>query len=930
VSSSFFSLNCLSFNVRGLNYRWNEVLLLSNSFQFDIIILVETGVIDTTWLNKLFPNSSIYYQKGENSFGGVVVLVRKDLKSKRCECKTPNVCVVDIELEEKIRIVGIYAPDSKTWSWSDLTSIVTSKCVIAGDFNVDLDNDTKASDTLLEWADSCSLAPYLPDSFTSLRSNSSRTIDYAFSSGVPLTIQTYEGFTTSDHKPILSTLSCNRKESVTGKNVHWRVLSLFLSFVYSFWQSQWSTSNLDEVYNDYVSFLSLIISRCTVYFPLNKYRMALPRSIRSGLLCCRSIASRARRTGDFELRILAKELRNSVKKQIKHFVASQLRKSISLRYSSSHISLGFWSKTKRFFKPTSSTLSAFIHPNGDIVRDNVKMADMAADHYKQLYSAPNVFRPHPYVDAPPVAWDNEDEPIPPTTFEEVIKVVNSRDKKFSCDAHGLSSFLFKFLPPQYWFLFVQLFNMSFKLGFFPTLWKDVRIILLAKKDPICQVSNTRPISLLDVFLKIIERLFLIRFVDVLNRRGILPDTQSGFRSNFRLQTRVLLLIEQISSSMANGSPVATIFVDYKQAFDQLWLEGCVGKLGRLGIPRPFVNWIFAWLIKRRAFVEIHGVRSSWFPIERGCPQGSSLSPSIFITYHSDMDLFLQKCSSFYFADDLAASLSGHIGIKYTQQCLDLERRVKVFLDNLEYYSLLSLQPINYEKTEALWSARAWGIHEGPKFSLTCGNFPLKWCTLFKYLGYWFSPKLGWSLMINKTVLKIRQRIGMINSCRLFGTTSIELRRVLFSCYVLPYFTWLFAIFPLFTECQRGFLSHFYFTCLKRTLHCLHWDDSFFSFVFKELSLENRCTRYWVKYLKALSASIDGDLLVEQLVLNDHRKEWLTGMNRIFGIRRSSRFIDYESVLSKCLDWTEDNLQLNSIPQFPPDDIELFLSFPETF
>jgi len=150
------------------------------------------------------------------------------------------------------------------------------------------------------------------------------------------------------------------------------------------------------------------------------------------------------------------------------------------------------------------------------------------------------------------------------------------------------------------------------------------------------------------------------------------------------------------------------------------------------------------------------------------------------------------------------------------------------------------------------------------------------------------------------------------------------------CYVLPFFTWLFAIFPLFTECQRGFLSHFYFTCLKRTLHCQHWDDSFFSFVFKELSLENRCTRYWTKYLKALSASTDGDLLVEQLVLNDHRKEWLRGRNRIFGIRRSKRFINHESVLSKCLDWTEDNLQLNSIPQFPPDDIELLLSFPETF
>ena len=558
------------------------------------------------------------------------------------------------------------------------------------------------------------------------------------------------------------------------------------------------------------------------------------------------------------------------------------------------------------------------------------MVDIAAEHYKLLYSAPTVVHPHPYVDAPPVVWDNVDDPIPPVTVEEVIKVVASRDKKLSEDAHGLSTFMLKFFPPQYWILFVQLFNRSFTSYFFPSSWKDVRIILLAKKESICPASNTRPISLLDIFLKIIERLFLTRFLDVLNKRGILPDTQSGFRANFRLQTRVLLLIEQISSLMSNSSPVATVFVDYKQAFDQLWFEGCVCKLSRLGIPRAFVNWIHAWLLGRRAFVEIDGARSKWFQIERGGPQGSSLTPSVFISYHSDMDLLLQKCSSFYFADDLAATLAGEIGIKYSDQCLDLERRLKVFLENLEYYSLLSLQPINYDKTEALWSARAWGIHEGPKFDLKCGDHPIKWCTTFKYLGYWISPKLGWSTMISKSVIKIRQRIGMINSCRLFGTTSREFRRVLFSCYVLPIFTWLFALFPLFSFSQRASLSKFYYTCLKRVLHIHQWSNVFFAFALNEISLENRCTRYWIKYLKALESSTDGDLLIEQLILNSHRELWVNGDQRINWLYHSKRFVNHDSVLHKCLAWFEDNPLADSIPQFQYDDIELLNSFPETF
>ena len=908
---------------------WNEVLLLANSFKLDIIIIIETGIIDIPWINKLFPDRSIYYQKGENSFGSVAVLIRNELKSKRVDCKLPNVCPVEIELEEKLRIIGIYAPESKSWTWQDLTPLISSKCVLLGDFNVDLDKDVK-SHKLIKWTDSCTLLPCLPECSTSLKSKAHRIIDYALSRSVPTSVQTYEGGTTSDHKPILSVITCDRKESAFGKKVRWKVVTLFLAYVFPFWQSQWNLSCMDEVYKDYVLFLSLLISRCTISFPINKYRIALPATIRALLSYSRAISFRARRTGECELRRLSNYMRAQVKKELKLFLSDQLRKSLASRYSTSHTSVTFWSKIKRCFKPARASLHGFILPSGDIVRDSVKMVDIAAEHYKQLYAAPKVARPHPYVDAPSTEWENEDELIPPVTYEEVIKVVTSREKKLSCDAHGLSTFLFKFLPPQFWTLFVQLFNYSFTSFFLPSSWKDVRIILLAKKESICNAANTRPIALLDIFLKVIERLFLTRLLKVLKGRGILPDTQSGFRSNFRLQTRILLLVEQIASLMSNSSPVATVFVDYKQAFDQLWIEGCLGKFKRMGIPKTYREWIKAWLINRRGYVEIQGARSQWFHIERGGPQGSSLTPTVFITYHADMDQFLQNCTTFYFADDLAAVLAGRIGAKYTDQCLDLERRLEVFFDNLEYYSLLSIQPINYEKTEALWSARAWGIHEGSKLSLRCGSQTIKWCKSYKYLGYWISSKLGWGTMINNSLLKIGQRVGMIKSCRIFGTSSVELRRILFSCYILPEFTWLFAIFPLLTEEQRTHLEHFYDISLKQVLNCQRWPDEFFEFLFKELPLVNRCTRYWNKYLQALANSKDGELLLEPTILSTYRREWLGGYQRINSMRTSKRFMDHVTVLEKVLAWHDDNPLLDTIIQYEDDDIELLQEFPETF
>ena len=95
------------------------------------------------------------------------------------------------------------------------------------------------------------------------------------------------------------------------------------------------------------------------------------------------------------------------------------------------------------------------------------------------------------------------------------------------------------------------------------------MIILAKKNAFCTPTQTRPISLLDSFLKVQERLFLNRFVQVLKDSGFVPDNQSHFRAEHRLQTRVLLLIEQISTYMSNSSPVATVFVDFKSGIDQL-------------------------------------------------------------------------------------------------------------------------------------------------------------------------------------------------------------------------------------------------------------------------------------------------------------------------------------------------------------------------
>jgi len=455
------------------------------------------------------------------------------------------------------------------------------------------------------------------------------------------------------------------------------------------------------------------------------------------------------------------------------------------------------------------------------------------------------------------------------------------------------------------------------------------MIVLAKKDSICIPEQTRPISLLDSFLKVQERLFLNRFLEVLKDLGILPDSQSGFRAGHRLQTRVLLLVENIYSTMSSSSPVATVFVDFKSAFDQLWFEGCLGKLIRMGIPTAYVNWIRAWLEGRRGRIEIQEKRSRWFPIGRGGPQGSSLTPTLFITYHADMEHFVPMAASYFFADDLAAVVSAQIGIKYTQQVIDLEQRLRKFFDQLEYYSLLAVQPINYKKTQMMWSARAVG-YPNPMPNLKCGDNSIEWVKGYKYLGYWISTKLGWGHVISRTQIKVRQQAALIKSVRLGGSTSSPLRRVLFSTFVLPLFSWIYALYPLFTYLQRSNLDHFYYTSLRRIYYCSYWNDIFFAYAYNERPLDDLCYVYWTKYLKKLAKSLDGYLLLEQSCLNVHRSQWQEGPKSIRCLHRSKRFVAHIDVFGRILQWIANHGTTDSVAIINEDDIRCLAEFPDTF
>ncbi len=129
------------------------MLLLCTQYLLDLLVLVEVGHYDHTLMASSLPNYQSFYQQGENRNGGVLILCRRGLVVSRCSCTVPNVCIIDLQLEEQAHIIGSYAQDSKSWDWSNLNPYILSHCVVLGDYNIDLEGDKVKGGKLLMWAD---------------------------------------------------------------------------------------------------------------------------------------------------------------------------------------------------------------------------------------------------------------------------------------------------------------------------------------------------------------------------------------------------------------------------------------------------------------------------------------------------------------------------------------------------------------------------------------------------------------------------------------------------------------------------------------------------------------------------------------------------------------------------------------------------------
>ena len=329
----------------------------------------------------------------------------------------------------------------------------------------------------------------------------------------------------------------------------------------------------------------------------------------------------------------------------------------------------------------------------------------------------------------------------------------------------------------------SIINSSIARSVFPTPWKCAIIMPVHKGGDGASPTNYRPISLLPVPSKVLEKHIHIQLSQYLVTHNLLYPLQSGFRPSHSTQTLLLHCLDKWYKALDTKKYVGAVFLDISKAFDIVSHELLLSKLTNLGLSSTATSWFRSYLSNRSQITRVlNSYSSSGFP-SSGVPQGSILGPTLFSAFIYDLPSVLPLNStifsllmiqpSLYIVSDDICSLQSSL-----QTCLNLAnlwlQRNGLRLNTLKTKCML------------IHSSRKL---TGSTLELSVDGSQVEQVRSFKFLGVTINDTLTWS---DHTVYaKVSCNLNLLH--RLSWFLPQPLLHLLFKSYILPLFDYCLKI-----------------------------------------------------------------------------------------------------------------------------------------
>ena len=315
---------------------------------------------------------------------------------------------------------------------------------------------------------------------------------------------------------------------------------------------------------------------------------------------------------------------------------------------------------------------------------------------------------------------------------------------------------FKALPDLFFKVYASLFNT----GYHPRCWRLATGAILKKQgNPDCPIPKSyRVISLLNCLGKVLERIMANRLGHLAETTPLLHPTQIGGRKQKSAVDACLALTNIIEEERHAGRITTALFLDVKGAFDHVAKNQLIAIMQRLGLPVSLLSWTWCLLNERRLRLSFDGQTECFAEVHTGIPQGSPVSPILFLIYIRELfpDLSVRVLS---YMDDIALATSSK---SPDRNIAVLEREsAKLFrlgANNAVEFDLAKTDLIHFTRQRSK-PCRPLRLPDGSS---------VRPKEVVRWLGVWFDQKLNFRVHVGTRVGQARN--AFLRLSRLANTT----------------------------------------------------------------------------------------------------------------------------------------------------------------
>lgn len=835
-------LSVMHLNARSINKNIDNILILLQSLtvKFSVLAITETWIDET--FNQSVPQipgySSLSKPRIGKKGGGLALYIKNDLKYKVVEfndsARYSDFEFLFIDLTDRQARVGvIYRPpntniDSFNEQYNSMLHQAASTkktVIITGDFNINLLNfeDHTGTEKFLENSFSNFLHPCITRP-TRISPTTSTLIDNIFINN--LTQNYLSGIIMSDisdHLPVFyilneqnnSAKSCKVTKKLTKRVINDKNVNRFTELIST---TQWNSLQLDTTdanikYTNFSQQFTKLYNDC---FPETStsitYKSGFKPWLSSGLLTSIKKKNRLYKTW------LHKKTDTALTKYkvYKNKLTSILRASEKLYYQNKFLDTkddirNTWKVIKSLIgnKNTYDKITE-LNINGTLINDESDIANKMNEYFVNI--GPDLAKKIPKADGHYRDYlQTEKRPskslfFRPTDCNEIINIVNNLKTNKSPGFDGITAKTLKpvinlIAPPL-----SEIFNMSMETGVFPQSMKIAKVTPIFKAGDKTLPNNYRPISVLPIFSKILEKIVHERVMAFLNQNKLLNSNQYGFRNNHSTYMAIINLVDKISNEIDKGNSTIGIFLDLSKAFDTIDHNILIDKLNYFGIAGVANTWFKSYLENRSQFVQINHTKSKELRVRCGVPQGSILGPLLFIMYINDITHVSKMADLILFADDSNLFVSD----KHVDKLVTLANNE---LAQLSKWFKLNKLSLNVKKTQFILF-RSVKAKSFPITDIKIDKETIEQVQKSKFLGIIINETLSWNDHLQTAKLKAQKNIGIL----------YRIRHLLSSCILSTlYYT---LIHPYLEYCNivwgihRGTALTALFRCQKRAIRLI--------------------------------------------------------------------------------------------------------------